>query len=71
MKINNLFLVSILLLTGCQLPDQKTHQQQEICKSLAEGYLKIQNRQGYELWKLKNHNPQTKTDTVELTYKTQ
>lgn len=53
MKINNLFLVSILLLTGCQLPDQKTHQQQEICKSLAEGYLKIQNRQGYELWKLK------------------
>ena len=69
MKINNLFLVSILLLTGCQLPDQKTHQQQEICKSLAEGYLKIQNRQGYELWKLKNHNPQTKTDTVELTYK--
>lgn len=67
MKNNSLFIVSMVLLMGCHAPDQSAEQQQNICKTLAQGYLKIQNQQTYEFWRLEK--VQTQQSTLELTYK--
>lgn len=69
MKNKVLFILCSLVFTGCQINDQKTHQQQEICKTLSEGYLKTQNQQTYEFWKLEQIPNQAEQNTLKLIYK--
>ncbi|MCY6413060.1 hypothetical protein QTA56_13115 [Acinetobacter sp. VNH17] len=69
MKNNSLFIFSMVLLMGCHTPDQGAEQQQNICKTLAQGYLKIQNQQTYEFWRLEKVQTQAQQSTLRLTYK--
>lgn len=69
MKNNSLFIFSMVLLMGCHAPDQSAEQQQNICKTLAQGYLKIQNQQTYEFWRLEKVQTQAQQSTLRLTYK--
>lgn len=69
MKNIILFILTTVLFAGCQLTDQQAYQQQEVCKTLTQGYLKIQNQPTYELWKLEHIPTQDQKDTLKLTYK--
>ncbi|MBC9230067.1 hypothetical protein HI850_012100 [bacterium SPL81] len=69
MKNKILFILTTVLFAGCQLTDQQAHQQQEVCKTLSQGYLKIQNQPTYELWKLEHIPTKDQKDTLKLTYK--
>lgn len=69
MKNNSLFIFSMVLLMGCHAPDQGAEQQQNICKTLARGYLKIQNQQTYEFWRLEKVQTQAQQNTLRLSYK--
>jgi len=69
MKNNILFIISTILFTGCQTPEQANQQQQATCKTLSQGYLKIQNQQTYEFWRLEKVETQAEQSTLKLTYK--
>jgi hypothetical protein len=69
MKNNILFIFSMILLTGCELSDQATYPQQQLCKSLSEGYLRMQNQPTYELWKMENAEANAQTRIIKMTYK--
>ncbi|WP_111828174.1 MULTISPECIES: hypothetical protein [Acinetobacter] len=69
MKNNILFILSVILLTGCDLTDQATYQQQQVCKSLSQGYLQIQNQPTYELWKMEQATASAHAQIIKLTYK--
>lgn len=69
MKNNILFIISTVLFTGCQATNQTVQQQQEVCKTLSQGYLKIQNQQDYQFWRLEKIDAQTQPNSLQLTYK--
>ncbi|MCH7382035.1 MULTISPECIES: hypothetical protein [Acinetobacter] len=69
MKNNILFILSAVLFTGCNLTDQATYQQQQVCKSLSQGYLQIQNQPTYELWKMEKSQAPEQTRIIKMTYK--
>lgn len=68
MKNNILFIFCTIFFTGCQATNQSVEQQQTICKTLSQGYLKIQNQQEYEFWRLEKVVNQ-QDHTLKLTYK--
>ena len=69
MKNNILFILTTVLFTGCSLTDQATYQQQQVCKSLSEGYLRLQNQPTYELWKMEKAEAPQQTRIIKMTYK--
>lgn len=69
MKNNILFIFSTIFFTGCNLTDQSTYQQQQVCKSLSQGYLQIQNQSTYELWKMEKSEAPEQPRVIKLTYK--
>ncbi|ENX18428.1 hypothetical protein F895_00043 [Acinetobacter sp. CIP 64.2] len=69
MKNNILFILSAILFTGCHFTEQATYQQQQVCKSLSQGYLQIQNQPTYELWKMEQATAPAHAQIIKLTYK--
>jgi hypothetical protein len=69
MKNNILFIMSICLLIGCKAQNPAVQQQQEVCKTLSHGYLKIQNQNEYQFWRLEKIATQAQQNTLKLTYK--
>ncbi|ESK55736.1 hypothetical protein [Acinetobacter tjernbergiae] len=69
MKNNILFIMSICLLIGCKAQNPAAQQQQEVCKTLSHGYLKIQNQDEYQFWRLEKIVTQAQQNTLKLTYK--
>lgn len=69
MKNNILFIFGIILLSGCELSDQATYPQQQVCKSLSEGYLRLQNQPTYELWKMEKGVATAESRIIKMTYK--
>jgi hypothetical protein len=69
MKNNILFIMSICLLIGCKAQNPAAQHQQEVCKTLSHGYLKIQNQNEYQFWRLEKIATQAQQNTLKLTYK--
>ncbi|MBP9788585.1 MAG: hypothetical protein KBC72_13765, partial [Acinetobacter sp.] len=69
MKNKILFIMSICLLIGCKAQNLAVQQQQEVCKTLSHGYLKIQNQDEYQFWRLEKIVTQAQQNTLKLTYK--
>ena len=66
MKNNILFIFSTIFFTGCNLTDQSTYQQQQVCKSLSQGYLQIQNQSTYELWKMEKSEAPEQSRVIKI-----
>lgn len=69
MKNKILFIFSCIVLGGCELSDQATYPQQQVCRSLSEGYLRMQNQMTYELWKMEKGEAVAPARIIRLTYK--
>lgn len=69
MKNKVLFILSTILFTGCDFSAQASYPQQQVCKSLSEGYLRLQNQTTYELWKMEKRDAPEQTRIIKMTYK--
>ncbi|ENX19534.1 MULTISPECIES: hypothetical protein [Acinetobacter] len=69
MKNKILFILSTILFTGCDFSAQASYPQQQVCKSLSEGYLRMQNQTTYELWRMEKRDAPEQTRIIKMTYK--